>query len=698
MKNEIKTAVPTASASSDDGTTTGQKPDAGTVQTNKRICPGNHKGAKACPSCNGKKKVQCNTCDGTAELVVNCGKCKGSGVDLPCSRCRGTGQHPTLSGNYCNFCRGSGSELKECREWGRGWKWFPGAPCPACMGHRLVVSKCPDCHNGKKTCPTCDGAGYKCSACDKELSSLLDDHRQTREKAGLLALSIIGTDPSKRIWTKDNIPEHLLTAFFKRLNDGGSIKKNPREDKIVAYIDNSMGFFDSGVGMLLTNTALKITYAKDSAREIDLGSLGAQAKKKVGDSSGGNAYFNDKYLPLPAGRAEAIELFIKGVWVAASALQYKNDACSLFRAGKPSTRNPKMEALLDTIKGEPKPPIVRSRKAADPVKPATEEPDVVATGSFSRKASTEVPSMISGVKKDAPVKPVARIKEKPSPKKIQAGVVKSANSAPDDESAIRFSVWSTFREGPFCPEMVVLPAGTFMMGSNDHESEQPLRQIELKLPFCMGKYPVTCEEYDKFLEANVGRGFDIPDNNREGRGRCPVSGVSWTDAQAYCEWLSKVTKGIYRLPSEAEWEYAARAGTTTRYWWGNDVKEGGQYYGPKLPPGETTLFGTVGSFAPNPWGIYDLLGSVEQWCQDIHDINNEFTPLDGSPRFNSLTHKKIQGLMDRLGDETFFDEKRIRGGRIDSLGKFEIKTLSENRQRFYCDGAAYQGFRVVREI
>ena len=323
----------------------------------------------------------------------------------------------------------------------------------------------------------------------------------------------------------------------------------------------------------------------------------------------------------------------------------------------------------------------------------------VTAGNICRRTSTEIPSTVSGVKKEAPVKPVARIKDKPSPKKIQTGIVKSASTALEDESAVSFPVWSTFREGPFFPEMVVLPAGTFMMGSNEHESEQPIRQIELKRPFCMGKYPVTCEEYDKFLEANIGRGFDIPGNNQEGRGRHPVSGVSWTDAQAYCEWLSKLTKATYRLPSEAEWEYAARAGTTTRYWWGNDVKEGEQYYGPKPPPEDLWSFGIVGSFAPNPWGIYDLLGSVDQWCQDIHDINNEFTPLDGSPRFNSLSHKQKQELMGRLDDETFFDVKRIRGGSADHLGiRFEIKSLSENRQKFDCDFQAYTGFRVVREI
>ena len=322
----------------------------------------------------------------------------------------------------------------------------------------------------------------------------------------------------------------------------------------------------------------------------------------------------------------------------------------------------------------------------------------VAAGYIRRKTGAETRGAVSGVTKALPAKPLSQIREGSPPIEIQTAVVKSTDSALYDESAISFPIWTTFREGPFFPEMVVLPAGSFMMGSNDHESEKPVRLIELTRPFCMGKYPVTCEEYDKFLEANVGLGLDEPSNNQDGRGRCPVSGVSWRDAQAYCEWLSKITKAIYRLPSEAEWEYAARAGTTTRYWWGDDVKDGVQFYGPKPPKGKNTSFGTVGSFAPNPWGIYDLLGSVQQWCQDIHDINNEFTPLDGSPRFNSLSHKKTQELIDRLGDTTLYDVKRIRGGRINSLAAFEIKTVSENRQRADCACSAYEGFRVVREI
>ena len=263
---------------------------------------------------------------------------------------------------------------------------------------------------------------------------------------------------------------------------------------------------------------------------------------------------------------------------------------------------------------------------------------------------------------------------------------------------VETSAGSDFRDGRSFPEMVVLPAGSFMMGSNDHVSELPKKQIEIARPFCMGKFPITFDEYDAFVLANLDQCIDMPNDEGFGRGRRPVYGVSWKDAQAYCDWLSVTTGASYRLPSESEWEYAARAGTQTRYWWGDELKDGVPFFG-LLPQGTVQPFGLVGSFKPNPWGIYDLVGSVPQWCQDIHDINNEFTPLDGSPRFSSLTSELVSELVKRLGDPTFHEEKRVRGGRNNfKTGAFEICSVSENRQSVNCDVVTDIGFRVVREI
>ena len=131
----------------------------------------------------------------------------------------------------------------------------------------------------------------------------------------------------------------------------------------------------------------------------------------------------------------------------------------------------------------------------------------------------------------------------------------------------------TFKDGSQGPAMLVIPTGEFLMGSPDDESgrrdsEGPQHKVVIAKPFAMGRYAVTFEEYDHFCEA-VGR--EKPSDVGWGRDRRPVINLSWEDAIAYCTWLSQETGAAYRLPSEAEWEYAARAGTTTAFWWGDDI-------------------------------------------------------------------------------------------------------------------------------
>jgi formylglycine-generating enzyme required for sulfatase activity len=123
------------------------------------------------------------------------------------------------------------------------------------------------------------------------------------------------------------------------------------------------------------------------------------------------------------------------------------------------------------------------------------------------------------------------------------------------------------------PEMVELTGGEFWMGSQENEgksSEHPRHLVKIE-PFAMEKYEVTFAEYDTFAKA-TGRPF--PDDEGWGRGRRPVINVSWKDAGKYAEWLSEQTGKAYRLPTEAEWEYAARAGSETRFWWGNVMEPG----------------------------------------------------------------------------------------------------------------------------
>jgi formylglycine-generating enzyme required for sulfatase activity len=189
-----------------------------------------------------------------------------------------------------------------------------------------------------------------------------------------------------------------------------------------------------------------------------------------------------------------------------------------------------------------------------------------------------------------------------------------------------------FRDCADCPEMVRIPAGSFRMGSAQSEigrqlDEGPLHWLRVPA-FAIGKYAVTFDEWDSCVRA--GACTKHPDDNGWGRGRRPVINVSWDDAQQYVRWLSRKTDKNFRLPSEAEWEYAARAGTTTAYYWGPAIGSGYADCDGCGSKWDNSKTASVGSFAPNPWGLYDMLGNVEQMTQDCWHENYPGAPIDGS--------------------------------------------------------------------
>jgi formylglycine-generating enzyme required for sulfatase activity len=177
--------------------------------------------------------------------------------------------------------------------------------------------------------------------------------------------------------------------------------------------------------------------------------------------------------------------------------------------------------------------------------------------------------------------------------------------------------------------MVVIPPGKFRMGDIQGKygkDELPVHQVNFQKAFASSKYEITFDEYDEFAKAT---GRKLPEDAGWGRGRQPVIYVSFDDAVAYAKWLSEQTGKRYRLPTEAEWEYGARAGTETVYWWGNEVKQGlancrgcGSRWDGKQPA-------PVGSFKPNPFGLYDTAGNVAERVQDCWHENYEGAPTDG---------------------------------------------------------------------
>ncbi|MBR0707367.1 SUMF1/EgtB/PvdO family nonheme iron enzyme [Bradyrhizobium liaoningense] len=172
------------------------------------------------------------------------------------------------------------------------------------------------------------------------------------------------------------------------------------------------------------------------------------------------------------------------------------------------------------------------------------------------------------------------------------------------------------------PQMIAVRGGSFAMGSNDDPSERPVHQVTIK-PFSIGKYPVTVQEWNECAAAKAC-GFTAI-----GKDDAPVSNVSWTDAQQYAAWLAQATKKPYRLPSEAEWEYAARGGTQTKYWWGDRLQPGmaGCKDCGDLAAEQPAK---VGSFKPNPFGLHDMGGGIDQWVEDCWHRTYQGAPSDGS--------------------------------------------------------------------
>ena len=232
-----------------------------------------------------------------------------------------------------------------------------------------------------------------------------------------------------------------------------------------------------------------------------------------------------------------------------------------------------------------------------------------------------------------------------------------------------------------CPEMVIVPAGSFVMGSPAAEKgrradEGPQHTVTIARPFAVSRFDVTFDDWDAC--ASVGACPHVTDSGF-GRGNRPLINVTWDDAQRYVAWFSRMTGRHYRLLTEAEWEYAARAGTTTAFYWGDEAGNGNANCNGCGSEWDNRQTSPVGSFKPNPFGLYDMAGNVWQWVEDCYHDSYEGAPIDGSEWVNRDCSRRV-----------------VRGG---SWGGSAASSRSAFRLRFTADNRLdYFGFRIGRVL
>ncbi|RJG07862.1 hypothetical protein D3870_05555 [Noviherbaspirillum cavernae] len=313
-------------------------------------------------------------------------------------------------------------------------------------------------------------------------------------------------------------------------------------------------------------------------------------------------------------------------------------------------------------------------------------------GRFASLARARIERLRAAAPKDAPVAkppperprpapaiqpPPEQARPTPKPAPEQASPAPKAAPPPDKPAAASARV-SELNDCAGCPAMVALPGGTFTMGSTTGDpSEKPPRRVTISTPFAIGKYEVTVEQWNACIEAgecprNGGNPNSQPKNT-------PVRDVSWDDAQKYVKWLSKTSGHSYRLPTEAEWEYAARGGTSTQYWWGEQMRKGTANCKDCGEPWQQDSPAPVGSFAPNPFGLYDMNGSVWEWVSDCWHNSYKGAPADA-----------------RAWDDPNCRIRVIRGG-----SWREGASYMPSSTRFKYDANVRQsqnGFRVARDM
>lgn len=324
-------------------------------------------------------------------------------------------------------------------------------------------------------------------------------------------------------------------------------------------------------------------------------------------------------------------------------------------------------------------PAPAQQAAAPPASPAVGKPPPAAAAPPASAPAAAARAPANNASPANPANPANTASARPQQGKGRPATASAAAGAGQEDQpapGVAGAV-AAVKDCDACPLMVALYPQPFTMGSNGSDpSERPAHKVALRTPFAIGKYEVTVGQWTQCVKASVCPSVPSAANAAE---NLPMRDVSWDEAQLYLKWLSTVSRRPYRLPTEAEWEYAARGGTSTRYWWGEQMKGGnascqgcGEPWKADGPP-------PVGSFVANPFGLADMNGSVWEWVQDCWHSSYKGAPADGSAWADANCQSRV-----------------IRGGSWRENGSYMLSTT-----RFKYDASVRQsqnGFRVARTL
>ena len=381
---------------------------------------------------------------------------------------------------------------------------------------------------------------------------------------------------------------------------------------------------------------------------------------------------------MPKDTSEEYEITF---WNSIKDSQYAGDYEAYLKAYPNGRFAPLAQARLARLRAAaPKPteaPVAHATSSAASATPASPQQAKTPPVTTPAAAPAPTPAAASAAapaaqSKAAPAAPAAQTKAAPAvATPAQPAVSAKVNVATPKPGP------HDIQDCPACPLLIPVTPGNFMMGNEtDDPSEKPVHHVTIGHPYALAKYVVTVAQWNACANAGACPRLSSESNAAP---NAPVRDLSWDDAQQYVKWLSKVSGKPYRLPTEAEWEYAARGGTATRYWWGNEMRKGAANCKDCGPPWRVEAPDDVGSFPANPYGFYDMAGGVWEWVSDCWHNSYKNAPDDG-----------------RSWDEPNCQTRVIRGGSWrDGAGYM----LSATRFK-YDSSVRYNanGFRVARDM